>query len=432
MLVPELQSLAQLFALLSGFSYYIGFAPPDILRRAWQEPELRAFLGRAAALPRLPTTEAILQEIADGAASALGVSHATIGLWDADAQLLRGPLDPTLPAYPLTADIPAMQVLRTQQASFTPAFADPTTKKTYALIAAPITAGEQRLGVLVAYTTSAPIFATEDVALLSLLADQAAVILESRALIDEAARVQAREHVTRLKDDFLSAAAHDLKTPLTTLVGRTQLIERRIMRSPTTPIDLASIQTLVREAQRLKRLVQELLDAGRAEQGQLVGERHPINLAALAETVRSRHSSARHPCTLEAEEVVMATVDEHRIEQLVENLVENAVKYSPDGGAITIRLWHTEEQIHLTVADHGIGIPASDRAHIFGRFHRGRNVDDRRFAGMGLGLYLCHAIVEQHSGQITLTDTVPQGATFHIALPYRPEGAVHEALNLSH
>ena len=99
-------------------------------------------------------------------------------------------------------------------------------------------------------------------------------------------------------------------------------------------------------------------------------------------------------------------------------------EYSPDGGAITIRLWHTEEQIQLTVTDHGIGIPASDRAHISDRFHRGRNVDDRRFAGMGLGLYLCHAIVEQHSGQITVTDTVPQGATFHIVLPYRPEGAV--------
>jgi signal transduction histidine kinase len=430
-LAAGFQSLAQVFTLLSGFSYYIGFAPPDILRRAWQEPELRAFLGRAAALPRLPTTQAILQSIADGAAAALGVDHSTIGLWDAAAQLLRFPLAPELPAYPLTANMPALDVLRTQQAGFTPAFFDPTTRQTYAIVAAPITAGEQRLGVLVAYTTSAPIFASEDVALLRLLADQAAVILESRALIDEAARVQAREHVTRLKDDFLSAAAHDLKTPLTTLVGRTQLLERQIMRSPTKPIDLAAIQTLVREAQRLKRLVQELLDAGRAEQGQLVGVRAPINLSTLAEAVRGRHDSARHPCTLEAEAVVMATVDEPRIAQLLENLVENAVKYSPDGGAIAIRVWHTDQQIHLTIADHGIGIPPSDRAHIFERFHRGRNVDDRRFAGMGLGLYLCHAIVEQHAGQISVADTIPQGTTFHIVLP-QPEGAPIETPNLSH
>ncbi len=128
----------------------------------------------------------------------------------------------------------------------------------------------------------------------------------------------------------------------------------------------------------------------------------------------------------------MATVDETRIEQLIENLVENAVKYSPDGGAIIIRVWHTNAHIYLTVADQGIGIPPSDRAHIFDRFHRGRNVDDRRFAGMGLGLYLCHAIVEQHAGQITLSDTIPQGTTFHITLPQHPQGDHHEPVNLSH
>lgn len=296
--VPETALLVQVLALLAALSYVVGFAPPDLLRRAWQEPELRAFLGRAATLPRLPTTEAILTEIAGGAARSLGVRHATVGLWDPATQVLRFPLDPEFPAYPLTANIPALQAFRTQQAVFTPAFVNPdsppspTSHHAYAVIAAPITAGDQRLGVLVAYTRSAPIFANEDMALLHLLADQAAVILESRALIDDAARVQAREQVIRLKDDFLSAAAHDLKTPLTTLVARSQLLERRIMRSPTTPIDLSAVQPLVQEAQRLKRLVQELLDAGRAEQGQLVGARELVNLVPRAESVRSRHDSA--------------------------------------------------------------------------------------------------------------------------------------------
>lgn len=131
--------------------------------------------------------------------------------------------------------------------------------------------------------------------------------------------------------------------------------------------------------------------------------------------------------------MLMASVDAQRIEQLLDNLVENAVKYSPDGGAIQIRLWETGAWVHLTIADHGIGIPAADRPRIFDRFHRGSNVDDRRFAGMGLGLYLCQAIVVQHGGNITVTDTIPHGTTFHIQLPREPAGGLrHEPADLSH
>src|SRR5207248_5716990 len=147
-----------------------------------------------------------------------------------------------------------------------------------ALLAAPITAGQERLGVLVVYAPHAPVFAEEDLDLVQLLADQAAVILESRTLIDEAARVQAREEVARMKEDFLSAAAHDLKTPLTTLVGQAQLLEKRILRAPEAPVDLTSVQRLVREAQRLRTLVLELLDAARTEQGRLVGEKETVDL----------------------------------------------------------------------------------------------------------------------------------------------------------
>ncbi|HEX9369576.1 MAG TPA: histidine kinase dimerization/phospho-acceptor domain-containing protein [Roseiflexaceae bacterium] len=145
-------------------------------------------------------------------------------------------------------------------------------RRAKAVLAAPIAAGPKRLDVLVVYAPRAPIFADDDLALLQLLADQAAVVLESRALIDEAARMQAREEAARLKEDFLSAAAHDLKTLLTTLVTRAQLLERRALRAPDAPADLASIQLVVQEGQRLKRLVIELLDAARAEQGRLIGE----------------------------------------------------------------------------------------------------------------------------------------------------------------
>jgi signal transduction histidine kinase len=293
-----------------------------------------------------------------------------------------------------------------------------------ALLAAPITAGDRRLGVLVAYAPRAPIFADEDLELVKLLADQAAVVLESRALIDEAARVQAREEVARLKEDFLSAAAHDLKTPLTVLVAQAQFMERRVARNPDLPADPKSIQRIVQETQRLRELVLELLDASRAEQGMLVGEREEADLVALARQVCARRGTERHPCMVEAEDRVVGHYDEVRITQLIENLVENAIKYSPEGGPVVVRVWREAEGNCLSVTDQGIGIPAPDIPRLFERFHRGTNVNDRKFSGMGLGLFICRGIAEQHGGRIWATSEPGKGSTFQVVLPVDPPASI--------
>src|SRR4029079_16103396 len=157
-------------------------------------------------------------------------------------------LDPNEP-------IPAARAFRTQQPAFSanvprehPDYAELSRKwRLTAVLAAPISAGEKRLGVLVVYAPRAPIFADDDLSLLQLLADQAAVILESRTLIDKATRVRAREEATRLREDFLSAAPHDLKPPLTTWIGKAQLMERLALRNPSAPVDVAGLQLLVRE-----------------------------------------------------------------------------------------------------------------------------------------------------------------------------------------
>ena len=412
----------------AGLAYFVGFATPPILRRAWQEPELRAFLAKAASLPRLPDTATIAAELERGAATSLGAPHAAIGLWDEHDRVLRFP----------TADrpvaLPAGQMIAGRAfAGGRPLFSadaahdDPEHAARYraggatAILAAPITAGDKRLGVLTVYAPRAPIFADEDLRLVQLLADQAAVIFESRALIDEAARVRAREEATRLKDDFLSAAAHDLKTPLTTLVASAELLQRRAERNPAAPPDLNNIQRLVREARRLNGLVVDLLDASRVEQGRLLGPLERVDLVELAREVIARHAADRHRFVLDAAECVAGEYDRTRIDQLVENLLENAVKYSPDGGEVRVTIWREEGDVaRLSVADEGIGIPAADLAHIFERFHRAANVDDRRFAGLGLGLYICRGIVEQHGGRIWATSEAGRGATFHVALPALP------------
>ena len=230
----------QILALAAAVSWLLGFAPPGRLRRYWQEPELRAFLERASRLPRLPTTDAILRELERGAGDSFG-ARAAIGLYDPNARVLQfdnrhGALPPSVPEG---SRFLAARVFATQEAAFFPdaARAHPEQAGAYraasvgAVLVAPITAGERRIGILEAFAEQQPVFSSDDLALAQLLADQAAVVLESRALIDEAARVKALEQAARLKEDFLSAAAHDLKTPLTTLLGQAQILEVRFGRA---------------------------------------------------------------------------------------------------------------------------------------------------------------------------------------------------------
>jgi signal transduction histidine kinase len=115
--------------------------------------------------------------------------------------------------------------------------------------------------------------------------------------------------------------------------------------------------------------------------------------------------------------------DRRRLEQLLDNLVENGLKYSPVDRPVEVRAWREGGGIHLTVRDRGIGIPPADLPHVFDRFHRAANVDARRYAGIGLGLYICRGIVDQHGGRIWVESEIGQGSTFHVVLP--GEGKLH-------
>jgi signal transduction histidine kinase len=124
-----------------------------------------------------------------------------------------------------------------------------------------------------------------------------------------------------------------------------------------------------------------------------------------------------HEIVFDADDTVVGSFDRIRLRQLLDNLLENAVKYSPEGGRIMVKVWQEDHAARLSVADQGIGIPASDLPHIFERFYRAKNVDDQQFAGMGLGLFICCAIVEQHGGRIWAQSSKAMGTTFHVLLP---------------
>ncbi|HET8571212.1 MAG TPA: ATP-binding protein [Candidatus Limnocylindria bacterium] len=421
--------LTRALALTAGIAYFLGFSPPQILRRAWQEPELRAFLGRAASLPRLPDVASIRREIERGAAASTGAPNAALGIWNPDRErLVYAGVDGQLAEFD-GSDLIGGRAFREQRPIFSgnPSRDDPANAELYrsndvgAILAAPVSAGERRLGVLSVYAPRAPIFADDDLELVRLLADQAAVVLESRGLIDEASRVQAREEAARLKDDFLSAAAHDLRSPLTTLLLHAEMMKRTAREHPEAPAEERRISTIVREGNRLKSLVSDFLDAARAERGRLLGRLDRVDLVELANEVSQRLATKRHPVRVQASAAVVGRFDADRLAQLFDNLVENAIKYSPDGGPVTIGIGSQGHQARVDVSDVGIGVPPEDLAHLFDRFHRGTNVDDRRFQGLGLGLYICRAIVEDHGGRIWAESRVGEGTTFHVELPLNAE-----------
>lgn len=423
--VEDARALTYILGLAAGVCYFIGFTPPSWLRRAWQAPELRAYLERVAELSRISDRAAIITALEQGAAGSLGVPQAGIGLWDEQSHVLHFSAPGTPFDLPTNSHLPAAVAFRTQKPFFSAhtRYDDEVDKQfrfsqnARAVLVAPITAGDRRIGVFVASAPRAPFFAEDDIALIHLLADQAAVILESRRLIDEATGIRAREEAARLKEDFLSAAAHDLKTPLTSIIAQAQLIDRRLERSPDRPIDRGSIQRIITESDRLRKMVYELLDAARTNQGRLVGRREHMDIVMAARDVAQRHQTALHPCVVEANSTIVGIYDRLRITQLLDNLVENAVKYSPDGGQVKLTLSQDANNAYIIVSDQGIGIPAEDLPRLFERFHRGTNVNDRHFPGMGLGLYICQGIVTEHAGSIRVESRSGAGTSFHVTLP---------------
>lgn len=179
---------------------------------------------------------------------------------------------------------------------------------------------------------------------------------------------------------------------------------------------------MAREARHLRDLVNELLDAQRLEQGLTVMELAAADLGAIAATVRARHVEHGVPLAFEGpEEALVASVDRPRIEQVMENLLENAYKYGADDNPPAMRVWQEDREARIAVVDHGAGVSAADRARIFERFFRSANAQSITDTGMGLGLYICHRIVEEHGGRIWVESTPGGGATFVFSIPLKPD-----------
>jgi signal transduction histidine kinase len=411
--------VTQVIGLALVLSYYIGFAPPASLRRAWQEPTLRALLAEAPDLVRLADPREVANRLEDRAARATGADGAAIGLWDEDAQriVFRGAEGDTLVA---PGEFIAGRSFERQEPVFSgraerdaPEHAD-TYERTgiHAIAAAPISTDDRRLGVLVVYAARPPLFTDDVLSLIALMSEQAALVLRSQQLLHEAAQVRAMAEVTRLKDDFLSVVAHDVRTPLTAILLNAELLERGM---PDEDLNSRRARSLRTEALRLKQLVEDYLDVVRSDH-QRSERRADHDLAELVQEAILETVGANGRVSLNVDGAVPGSFDGPRIQQLVQNLVSNALKYSESEAEVEVGLAADDEWATLTVSDRGIGIPESDLAVLFERFHRGQNTDDRRYGGLGLGLYICRQVAEEHGGSIDAKSRVGEGTTFTVRL----------------
>ncbi|HET8628885.1 MAG TPA: GAF domain-containing protein [Thermomicrobiales bacterium] len=235
------------------------------------------------------------------------------------------------------------------------------------------------------------------------------------ALATDNARLYLRaQEALRTRDQFLSLASHELRTPVTSIRGYAQLLLRRHARDQLNPGLLTrSLDAIDEATDRLDRLTQDLLDVSRLQTDRFVLQPRPLDLAALLRRVVARyrdHLDARHRVLLDlAAEPCAVQADGDRLEQVLNNLLDNAAKYSPDGGDIHVALHPgagagpdgaAHPGLLLTVRDDGIGLPDGAAAAIFEPFGRAPNAAERQVPGLGLGLYICRDIVERHGGRI--------------------------------
>lgn len=236
----------------------------------------------------------------------------------------------------------------------------------------------------------------------------------------EHVRAELAENAVHARDEFLSIAAHELKTPLTGLRGFAQIL-LTYLRSAT-PVSPERIQRALgqieRQTGKVNRLVDQLLDVTRLEGGRLVLDRQISNLSQIVLDVvnAAQSQTTEHSFQVNAPQAIWATVDALRLEQVVTNLVSNAVKFSPEGGAIEVTvILDTGNAARLTVRDHGIGIPVEHRDRVFDRFYQAH--DDNLRNGLGLGLYISREIVALHGGELKVDFPADGGSLFTAHLP---------------
>jgi len=281
----------------------------------------------------------------------------------------------------------------------------------------PMMVGGRCVGGLVFGRFGGPVFPAEHIRLAEFIAWHVGQLLENRRMARRIASLEAARELARMQDEFVSTVSHELRTPLGFIKGYTTTLLRQDAEWDTaTRIEFLRI--IDEEADRLRELIDNLLDSSRLESGAIGMTREATRIAPLLRSVAERAQAAYPEMALRVvapDGLPILEIDSTRIAQVLDNLLSNAAKYAP-GAPVELRARREGEAMLIEVEDRGPGIAAEHMSQMFQRFYRVPETQ-RTVRGTGLGLYICRKIVESHGGQIGVDSQPGQGTRFHFTLP---------------
>ncbi|TAK25021.1 MAG: hybrid sensor histidine kinase/response regulator [Chloroflexota bacterium] len=449
------QAVSRLMTLASAVAYYLGFAPPRWLLRQFQMNELRRFFSALSGRTAEERLNAALDNIGWTVTNAVGGKAAIVALGNSEDVPLavhraadnRAALEASrLAVITLGEDAP---LLTRAWRSQTVVLADRPREwggelrrvsqafggASCALIA-PLVASGRTHGLLLVLFDRPSLFVEDEAALLSVLAEQAAIAVESGQLFLEAERRAieaadlaeqlgrqnaALEEATRLKSEFLANMSHELRTPLNAIIGFSELLLDTPAEDDERETRLTYINTVYRSGKHLLSLINDILDLSKIEAGKMELRSEPFDVAGLIEeTLATVGSLAAHKSielAADAHGAGRLIGDEGKVKQILLNLLSNAIKFTPEGGRVSVEARSHDDGVQLTVADTGIGIAPTDHEKVFREFHQVEGAASRRYEGTGLGLALTRRFAELHGGRVWVDSAVGQGSRFHVFLP---------------
>jgi K+-sensing histidine kinase KdpD len=374
--------------------------------------------------------EEVLNRIAQSAAETMEVKACTIRLLDENRQMVD-----TVAAYGLSEEYlgkgpieieksyPTQQALRgkptiVSDTSLQNGLQYPdeaTAEGISAMLCVPLITKGKAEGVICIYSSKAGHFDQSDAEFFSALASACATAIEN------ARTYQALDRADRAKSEFVRMVTHELRSPLSAVQSMLRLLEQGFVGSMT-PKQQDLIQRSERRISFLLALVRDLLDLAAGKMDQFQGERKELvlndTILKVIDLMRANAEEKGLALNTEIADESLALVGiEDGLERLFLNLVSNAVKYTPAGGSVLVKLWGEDDQIKAEVSDTGIGIPEEALPRVFSEFYRAKNAKALEMEGTGLGLALAKDVVEQHGGQISVESAVGEGTTFYVTLP---------------
>ncbi|MGD1996206.1 MAG: ATP-binding protein [Anaerolineae bacterium] len=379
------------------------------LRRRVQELDTLYRVGKS--VTSLLSREKLLERILDAAFFVIGAEEATLMLVDEESCRLRS----VLHRQRVPGEVQCL-ASRSAEELASDAIRKKDVTSSGAMLYAPLTVGDEVIGALgVSNRVSAKPFSEHDRRLLLSLADYAAIALENARLYENVRRAN------QAKSEFVSLVAHELGTPMTSIRGYADLLEKKKVGSLTAQ-QARFVRAISYNAEQMRILVSDLQDISRIETGQLRLELEAVHVADALQnallTTRAQIEARSQQLTVDVPEHLPPThADPARLAQVLINLLTNASKYTPEGGSLRVQARLADGYVHCSVSDTGIGISPEDQAQLFTKFFRSTDPTVREMGGTGLGLCIAKNLVELQGGKLDVESTLGKGSSFTFTVP---------------